>query len=161
VNEQELQHFEAELRGAAPAPLPEQFQARLQAAKPFRGSLRLTSPQPAFAESRWLWFWRRLAPGMAMAALGLLAFRVDLLPGSSGKKQALVVAAGFEADDVQVDEDLVSSFDVVATLPGGQPVRFRCRQWKDQLVATDKNHGVTIEQSKPRVEVVPVRFETY
>jgi hypothetical protein len=62
---------------------------------------------------------------------------------------------------VQVNQELVSSFDVVAKLPTGEPVRFRCRRWKDQLVVTDKNSGIAIEESNPRVEVVPVRFETY
>jgi hypothetical protein len=60
-----------------------------------------------------------------------------------------------------VDQELVSTFDVVATLPGGEPVRFRCRKWKDQLVMTDKTRGVEFEENSPRVEVVPVRFETY
>jgi hypothetical protein len=68
---------------------------------------------------------------------------------------------GLKADDVQVNQELVSSFEVVAKLPGGEPVRFRCQKWRDQLVVTDKNRGVEIEQSSPRVEVVPVRFETY
>jgi hypothetical protein len=60
-----------------------------------------------------------------------------------------------------VNHELVSYFDVVATLPGGQPVRFRCRETKDQWIATDKVRGVEIEESSPRVEVIPVRFETY
>ena len=66
-----------------------------------------------------------------------------------------------KADDVHVDEELVSSYDVVAKLPGGEPVRFRCRQWRDQWSVTDTNRGVEIVQNNPRVEVVPVRFETY
>jgi hypothetical protein len=77
------------------------------------------------------------------------------------EKKPLAAAYGLKADDVQVDQELVSSFEVVATLPGGEPVRFRCRKWEDQWVITDTNRGVEIEQSSPRVEVVPVRFETY
>jgi hypothetical protein len=96
---------------------------------------------------------------LAVALAGWLVLQGNL--GSSVNKQPLAGAAGFKADNVQVDEELISSFDVVALLPGGEPVRFRCRQWRDQLVVTDKNHGVQIQQSSPRVEVVPVRFETY
>ena len=62
---------------------------------------------------------------------------------------------------VRVDQELVSSYDVVAKLPGGEPVRFRCRKWRDQWSVTDTNRGVEIVQDNPRVEVVPVRFETY
>jgi len=161
MNEQELERYEAELRGAAPAPLPEHFMARLQKAKPGMEPTRRTLPQAAVEKPRWLGILRWLAPVMAMAAAGLLVFLVNFTPGSSLKKQSLAAASGFKADDVQVDEELVSSFDVVALLPGGEPVRFRCRRWRDQLVVTDKDHGVKIEQSNPRVEVVPVRFETY
>jgi len=98
---------------------------------------------------------------MGLAVLGLLAARVNFYRESSAEKKPLPAAAGLVADDVQVDQELVSSFDVVAKLPGGEPVRFRCQKWRDQLVVTDKNRGVEIEQSSPRVEVVPVRFETY
>jgi hypothetical protein len=56
---------------------------------------------------------------------------------------------------------LVASFDVVATLPGGQPVRFRCRQMKDEWVVTDTRRGVEIDENRPSVEVTPLRFETY
>jgi len=163
VNDHELERYEAELRAASPAPLPEHFMARLQAAQPGTEPARRTPLQPAVGKPRWPAVWRWLAPGMAMAVAmaGWLVFQANFTPGSSVKKQPRAAAAGFKADDVQVDEELVSSFDVVALLPGGQPVRFRCRQWRDQLVVTDKNHGVEIQQSSPRVEVVPVRFETY
>jgi hypothetical protein len=163
VNEHELERYEAELRGAAPAPLPEHFMARLQAAKPATEPARRTPIQPAVGKPRWPGWLRWLAPVMALAVAlaGWLVFQGNFTGGSSVKKQPLAAATGFKADNVQLDEELVSSFDVVALLPGGQPVRFRCRQWRDQLVVTDKNHGVEIQQSSPRVEVVPVRFETY
>jgi hypothetical protein len=65
------------------------------------------------------------------------------------------------ADDVKIDQRLVSSFDAVARLPGGEPVRFRCENWMDQTVVSDKSRGLVVENSRPRFEVVPVGFETY
>lgn len=161
MNEHELDRFETELRGVSPAPLPEHFMARLRAAKPATEPARRTLLQAAVGKPRWPGLWRWLAPVTALAMLmaGWLVFQANF--ASSAKKLPPGATAGFKADDVQVDEELVSSFDVVALLPGGQPVRFRCRQWRDQLVVTDKNHGVEIQQNRPRVEVVPVRFETY
>jgi hypothetical protein len=161
MNEQELQRYEAELRGASPALLPDHFMARLQKAKPSMEPAQPALYRPAAKKPWWPGVLRWLAPAAAMAALGLLAFRENFASEDGAKKKPLAIAPGFKADNVQVEEDLVSSFDVVATLPGGQPVRFRCRKWRDQLVATDKSHGVKIEQSNPRVEVVPVKFETY
>jgi hypothetical protein len=161
VNEHELERYEAELRRTPPARLPEHFMARLQASKPCPEPARRTPIEAAPEWTRWWRLGRWLAPAMAVAVVGLLLARGKFNSESIADKKPLVAAYGLKADDVQVDQELVSSFDVVATLPGGQPVRFRCRQWKDQLVVTDKSRGVEIEQNSPRVEVVPVRFETY
>jgi len=161
VSEKEFERYEAELRGVAPAPLPEHFLARLQAAKPEMQMKERRPFRPSDEWQSWSGMLRWLGPSTALAAIGLLAFRAEMTPGISAKKQPLAIASGFKADNVQVDEDLVSSFDLVAVSPTGQPVRFHCRQWRDQLVATDSSHGVKIEQSNPRVEVVPASIETY
>jgi hypothetical protein len=55
----------------------------------------------------------------------------------------------------------MSSFDAVARLPGGEPVRFRCENWMDQVVLSDKSRGLVVENRKPRVEVVAMGYETY
>jgi hypothetical protein len=161
VNEQEQEMYEAELRRARPARPPEPFMARLRAAKPEAEPVRRASFQPVAARPGWLDMLRRLVPVTAVVALGLLVWRVNYYPEAGAGKKPLAAANGLIADDVQVDQELVSSFDVVAKLPGGEPVRFRCQKWRDQLVVTDTNRGVEIAQSNPRVEVVPVRFETY
>lgn len=161
MNDHEQERYEAELRRTPPARLPEQFMARLQAAKPDAAPARRTRLQPAPGWARWWRLWRWLAPAMALAVVGLLVARERRNLESIANRKPLAAAAGLKVDDVQVDHELVSSFEVVATLPGGQPVRFRCRQWKDQLVVTDKSSGVEIEQDSPLVEVVPVRLETY
>jgi hypothetical protein len=161
VNEQEQERYEAELRRAAPARLPERLVARLQAAKPVPAPARPALLNPAVARMPGRGVWRWLAPGLAVALAVLLVSRADFNRGASAGKKPLVAAYRFNADDVQVDHDLVSSFEVVATLPGGEPVRFHCRKWQDQFVVIDTHRGVEIEQSAPRIEVVPVRFETY
>jgi hypothetical protein len=157
LSEHEQERYEGELRRTTPAPLPEQFMAQLQAAKPATEQARRTRPQ---STREWLRLRRWLAPAMALMMVLLIGLE-KLIPESGAVKKPLASAYGLQVDDVQVDHELVSSFDVVATLPGGQPVRFRCRKWRDQLVVTDKNRGVEIEQDSPRVEVMPVRFETY
>jgi hypothetical protein len=161
LNDHEQERFEAELSRAQPARLPEEFKARLLAARPGIEAAQRTRVQPA---SGWLGWWRVwcwAAPATALVVVGLFIIHAKLYPGSVASQKPLAVSAGLKADAVQVDHDLVRSFDVVATLPNGLPVRFRCRQWKDQLLVTDKSSGVEIEQNTPLVEVVPVRFETY
>jgi len=207
VNEQEQDRYEAELRRAPPARLPEPLMARLRAAKPAPEQARtifvrnlfcvaqtsksavprvsrpagrhgaaptwksaITAAPIAFgaalrsicslALTRWH-LWRWLGPAVVVGVAGWLVVRVNFKPGNSAEKKPSVPVFGMKADDVHVDEELVSSYDVVAKLPGGEPVRFRCRQWRDQWSVTDTNRGVEIVQNNPRVEVVPVRFETY
>jgi len=158
MNEQEQERYESELRRISPAPLPANFMARLQTARP--------NPQQKqkmlFPSEQAIPIWRRvmlwLAPALAVILAVFFVARARFAPKGGAQESP---AYGLKADGVQVDQELVSSFDVVATLPDGQPVRFRCRQWKDQLTVTDKNLGVQIEQRSPRVEVMPVRFETY
>jgi len=161
LNDHELERFEAELRRAAPAPLPEEFIARLRAAKlgaEPTGRMRL---EPKHGWARWWRLGRWAAPAVAAAVVGLMVGKGKVDLQSIANKKPLAVTGGLKMHDVEVDHDLVNSFDVVATLPGGLPVRFRCRQWKDQLLVTDKSRGVEVQQDSPLVEVVPVRFETY
>jgi hypothetical protein len=66
-----------------------------------------------------------------------------------------------KADDVQIAEELVASFDTLATLPTGEPVRFQCQQWMDKVTLSDKSRGLVLEQRRPRVEIVPISYETY
>ena len=156
MNELEEQQFEAELRRMVPARLPEDFRERLEAAK-FEACTRKTIPSPR--ATHWT-AWRWLAPALAVLVAGSLLMTTNFTATRS-VSTPLAAAGGLKADDVQVDQELVSSFDVVAKLPGGQPVRFRCREMRDQLKVSDKVRGVEIETSSPRVEVTPVRFETY
>jgi hypothetical protein len=90
-------------------------------------------------------------------ALALILWQANLPSG----RETAAPGSPLKADDVQIDEQLVSTFDAVAPLPSGEPVRFRCRQWLDEVVLRDSKRGVEVTRRVPRVEVVPVSFETY
>ncbi len=156
MNDMELEHLEAELRRVVPARPPEDFMARLKAAQPAMPEMRTELPVRARRSagidlSAWLMRW--LVPATALLIGALVVWRVSL-PGANA-------APAMSADNVQIDEQLVSAFDTVAPLASGEPVRFRCRTWMDKVVLRDKARGVMIEQETPRVEVIPVSFETY
>jgi hypothetical protein len=161
VIEEEQERFETELQRATPASLPTDLMDRLRAAK--TGSQPIGRPEPGRI-SGWIgWFvwvrWVIAATPMAVAAI--LLVRSELRPNAGPGKISSAASATIKANAIQVDHALVSSFDAVAQLPGGEPVRFRCRKWMDDVVMRDDAHGVVISQSSPRVEVIPVRFETY
>jgi len=178
MNDNELERFEAELRSASPARPPTEFLQRLRSEVPGlvaerRAQTALAAP-PARAEvpvapgtvpasESGVWsFWLRLllrwlAPAAAVLVVGAIVWRAN--PPAGRGPQA--TSAPVRADDVQIDQQLVSTFDTVATLPSGEPVRFRCREWMDEVVLRDSRRGVEVARRVPRVEVVPVRFETY
>jgi hypothetical protein len=160
VNEKEQERFEAELRRIQPASAPDQLVSRLRAAKPCPEPRPFTHHQRTEAASSWWRAWRWLAPALAAVVAGLLVARANFRSGSVGKAP-VAATYGFKANDVQVNQQLVTSFDVVAKLPGGEPVRFHCQKWNDQVMVTDTNRGTEIVEDNPRIEVVPVRFETY
>lgn len=78
-----------------------------------------------------------------------------------GQTFAVFAKPTSKADDVEIDRRLVAAYDAVAQLPDGQPVRFHCREWADNVVLRDPVRGLVIEQRMPRMEIVPVRIETY
>lgn len=161
MNPDEEQQFEAELRQVRPAQPTAEFMQRL-ARSPLRDvNDRQMEPRPA-ARQWWVSVLRWLAPAPAVIMVGafLLIFN---WPRTANEPRA--EAGGsmtpLRADDVEVEQELIRSFDALAKLPGGEPVRFRCREWFDQVTVRDTARGLVIEQSGPRIEVVPVRFETY
>jgi hypothetical protein len=103
---------------------------------------------------------RWLVPVTALVVMGALAWRLSQPVIGRPAPEAPTPAPTLTADDVQIGEELVSSFDTVARLPSGEPVRFRCRKWMDEMVVHDKQRGVVIQKRTPRLEVVPVRYET-
>lgn len=165
MNESELNHFEAELRRARPAPLPDGFLQRLKSAAPSRapglpaeaaGGARTSEPASRF--SWWPMILRWIAPAAAAAAvMTAIMWRAN----HPARPESAHSGTPMRADNVQIDQQLVSTFDTVAPLPDGEPVRFRCRQWMDEVVLRDSKRGIEVARRVPRVEVVPVRFETY
>lgn len=167
MTDQEQNRFEAELRRTRPASLPEDFWSRLlAAARPTKTSPVALGPAPvALGLQRVLRF---LIPATAAAALMVVAWRLSVQQkkpsvASVSKTSASSIStpSALRADEVQIDQDLVSSFDALARLPGGEPVRFQCRQWIDRVTLSDKEHGLVLEERTPRVEVVAVGYETY
>lgn len=157
--QEELDKFEAGLRRMPPAAVPPDLLERLRATKVDAPVASLPAPRRALRWTDWFAGWRGLAPVAPAAAVLLLwlAFR----PATESGKAEAADSPGIKANAVQVDHSLVASFDAVARMPDGMPVRFHCRKWRDDVVVHDDANGVFITQSTPRVEVVPVRFETY
>jgi hypothetical protein len=167
--------FEAELRKLRPARPPAELMARLMEANPAVWEQRAAVsghdrpaavPQPSTRNSQPLWslLLRWLVPAGAMAAV-MAALLVWWPHSRQPAEQARMVLApekaAFNSDEVEIDRQLVALFDAVAQLPSGQPVRFRCRQWNDEVVLRDAKEGLVIERRTPRLEVVPVSLEIY
>ena len=66
-----------------------------------------------------------------------------------------------KADKLEIDRHLIARFDAIGHLPNGQPVRFRCAQWLDNVSVRDSATGLLIERTAPRLEIVPIGFEAY
>jgi len=106
---------------------------------------------------------RWVAPGAVVVALvfGLWFKQAAKSARLTGQQPGVQARAAHKPDNLEIDRLLLGAFDAVAPLPNGEPVRFRCREWMDQVVVRDPSRGVVIEQRKPHLEIVPVGFETY
>ncbi len=168
MTDHEQDILEAALRRIKPARPPEAFVARLRACEPsrsFRPVQTRPSGWPALDLRGWL---RWLIPATAVVIVAAAIWQGRPLPAPQPDHSAAPVASSavpespvLNADEVRIGQELVSSFDAVARLPGGEPVRFRFQQWMDQMVLSDNTRGLVVESRAPRFEVVPVGFETY
>ena len=159
MTQDEQERLEATLRQVTPAAPPEELMARLRATGVEARLNRQPAEKMAFRWANMFQGWRAAAVIAPAAAVILLW--LALRPAATADKAIPSDSTGIRANAVQVGHSLVASFDTVAQLPGGEPVRFRCREWQDDVVVHDDAHGVVITKSTPRVEMVPVRFETY
>ncbi len=160
----EIEQFEAELQRLRPAKAPEEFMAKLEKAALAQPALRPPRAKPGLALMAGSWrLWRLIGPAAALIAAAALLVSRDYrhAPARGPAMAPNNLARTIKADRIDFDRQLVTAFDAIARLPGGEPVRFRCRQWLDELVVHDAGSGVVIEQQTPRLEVVPVKFETY
>lgn len=164
MNDQDLGLLERELEALKPAAPPKQFAERLsqvitkESARGRRKSEKGTTYSWAgiydlLRPQLWL---RWLAPVTVVVLAGILVWNSDL-----EDSQRTVAGPALKADEVKIDSTLVSSFDAVASSPDGEPVRFRCEEWLDEVRLSDRTRGLVYSQRVPRVTVVPVGFETY
>jgi hypothetical protein len=171
MTDHEQEKFELQLRRTKPARPPEDFIGRLLAAEPkVKASVEpapFVRPVPDFLRTmrqslRWL------IPATAVVLAVIVVWRGSQpfasrssISAPNSQTGTGATTALLKADDVKINQRLISSFDAVARLPGGEPVRFRCENWMDQVVLSDKSRGLVVENRKPRVEVVAMGFETY
>jgi hypothetical protein len=165
MNDDEL--FEAELKQLKPAQPPAQFLERLTTA-PIHAPERTRVSQTGWKRFLNLWFsrpagrWFAPASALAIGFGSLLLLRLTSLPTKPPSPQPFhATQTPLKANNVEIDHRLLASFDAIARLPDGAPVRLRCRQWTDQVRVVDSSGDVVIEQTKPRLEIIPVKFETY
>jgi hypothetical protein len=93
--------------------------------------------------------------------IGLIAVLVLILPSTWVRRPTAAADTGLKADRVEINRQLLANYDAVGRLPGGEPVRFRCAQWMDKVSVSDSAAGFRIERTIPRLEIVPIGFETY
>lgn len=164
MNDRERELFELELRRLKPAEPPEELMARLAAALPMPRVQSGVRSWPARQPDVWRVLLRWLAPAMAAAAVvAAVLIRREPRPEDGPPRQPVIAPAkpALKADDVEIDRRLVAVFDTVVRMPGGEPVRFHCHEWMDNVALRDLAKGVEVEQRTPRLDVVPVGFETY
>jgi hypothetical protein len=145
--------LEAELRALVPARPPRQVVSK---------TLQRLSPSEV-EDSGWAW---RDALGWLIPALGisLISVLVLILPSAWVRRPAAHLPDAYtslKADQVQINRQLLANYDAVGRLPSGEPVRFRCAQWVDKVSVSDSAAGFRIERTIPRLEIVPIGFETY
>ena len=125
MTDREQQEFEAELRRTRPASLPEALRSRLMAARQPKKARR-QAPWPASAACGWRRMLRLLIPATGFALVALIVWRGPLRPSApknllgSSQHQGAAAPHALRADDVEIAQKLVSSFDTLARLPSGE-----------------------------------------
>ena len=122
--------FETELSALRPAKPSREAMDRLETKLSHAPSSASSSPASAPRRRGLNWIlW--LAPAAAAATVGILLFgrwaAVSIKPLPTGEP---VSQPGLRADKVEIDRQLMTNFDAIARLPSGEPVRFRCEDWR-------------------------------
>src|SRR5262249_3949286 len=147
-----------------PAVPPEELRCRIGALKPNRPGLENPSSSSGVGTGGWVArFWWSIATAAALAIAIAILYPHYSTPIQKASRPLLTKAAQSQAkaDQIEIDQQLLSVFDAIARLPSGEPVRFHCREWMYGIVLRDSARGFVLERQMPRLEVVPVRFETY
>lgn len=159
MNDLDFDYFEKELRSlkpAAPAPFIERLAEQAVASAPSRTAPRKVA-LPPLAQFGW-WLRWCFAPAAAVCLAGILWLGPK---AATAPKTEAAASAEPAASEVVIDRNLVDSYELVADLPNGLPVRFRLDCWDDTLLYRDHQSGMAVERRSPRFEIVPVAFETY
>jgi hypothetical protein len=161
MNDPEFDAFEAELRAISPAAPPQELVEKLMAA---RSSVKVPAapvqePEPGLGTGLHA-LWRWLIPATAVAALAV-AGTVLLVRAPVKPAPGLAVSEPAPQETIEIDRQLLLAYDTVAELASGEPVRFHCREWEETVTVRDPVRGIAIERRTPRLEVTPVRLETY
>jgi len=155
--------LEKEISKLRPAKPPQELLRRLSAAVPpaqRQRTLRVSGQR----FGSWLpgIGWAAAATAAVLILIGLVHHRPLRTPeGDQAHLPVKSPNAPLKADNVEINRQLLTSFDAIAQLADGEPVRLRCREWQDAVVLRDSARGVVIERHAPRLEVIPVRLETY
>lgn len=179
MNEPELNQMEQELRKLTPASPPECLVTRLTSLRPEPTSSRPQGerPTPDTQPTRRSWWpsilslrpssrtwWFAPAFGLALLTAGLF---LVLGPGTRREAEAPQLATSIDRgskappEALEIDRELVASYETVAEVADRGPVRFRLDRWEDRITFRDPVRGISIERREPRVEIVPVSYESY
>lgn len=164
MTDHEQENFAASLRRIKPGPLPEDLRERLLAAEPRRSATTTDAPRLGAVGPGLARLWQWLIPATAMLLCAAAIWRAGHSSTRTRSETTTPPATthpGLEADTVELSHEFLSSFDAVATLPSGEPVRFRCEQWQNKVTLKDREQGLLVENWSPQIVVVPVRFESY
>lgn len=111
------------------------------------------------------WHWRDALNWLIPAlGIGLIVVLVLFLPSAWVPRPAAhlpMVNTSLKSEPIEIDHELLANYDAVGRLPDGRPVRFHCAQWVDKVSFSDAAAGFRIERTTPRLEIVPIDFETY
>ena len=158
MKEPQFETLEAELRSLLPAEPPAELVERLMAARP----LPVKAPNVRHRAPRFTWgdvlHW--LMPATAVAAL-VIGGVVLLMPAAPKSPAGVASVRSAPEETVEIDRQLLASYDAIAQLASGEPVRFHCQEWDEKVTVRDPVRGIAIERRIPRLEVTPVSLETY
>jgi hypothetical protein len=164
MNEFDHEQFEAELKALRPKGASEQTLDGIMTEVRASRRIKIMRGPATSASAPASNFFRWLIPATALAVVAtviVVHHRGDHSEDSEVKHISSAARVPLKADKVEIDRQFVSNFDAVARLPTGEPVRFRCEQWTDKVRLRDSARGLMLERTTPRLEIVPVRYETY
>src|SRR3982751_6013918 len=125
MNQFDPESFEAELRELKPSRVPDEFIKRMEERlSPSTSQLppRGNRPSPGIIRFQNIWRWLVPASAIAAAVVAILFLRAPTQSARPQQTQTAFAAAtpALEADNVEMAQELVASFDAVGHLPTGE-----------------------------------------